>query len=162
MRLRLAVGIAVFSLSCACGNNSTSSGTVTSFQAEVIGVHDGDTFTAFVDGNVTLKVRLANIDAPELNQPYGEEAKRELSLLINGKGVEVTEQTTDRYGRMVGIVILDGVDVSSIMVTKGMAWVYTLYNQDGSLPGLESEAREAKRALWADDNPILPWEWRQE
>lgn len=158
--IRLTVYIILFTLSISCGNNSTSPATSTSFHAEVIGVHDGDTFTALVEGNLTRKVRLANIDAPELNQPYGEEAGRELYAIINGKGVEVTEQAIDRYGRTVGVVILDDVDVSAIMVTKGLAWVYTQYNQDDLLPALESDARQARRGLWADDNPMPPWEWR--
>ena len=58
------------------------------------------------------------------------------------------------------LVLLDGVDVSAVMVIKGMAWVYTKFNKDDSLPPLQAEAAISQRGLWADDYPMPPWQWR--
>lgn len=143
-------------LAVACGAATTPAPTL----ASVISIHDGDTLTAVISGGRQIKVRLANIDAPELAQAYGPEAGSALRGLVLGRMVELVGDTIDRYGRTVAIVLMDGVDVDAVMVTKGLAWVYTKYNTDASLPALEAEARQARRGLWADDNPMPPWEWR--
>ncbi|MBZ8508139.1 thermonuclease family protein [Escherichia coli] len=46
------------------------------------------------------------------------------------------------------------------VIQSGAAWVYERYNADESLPALQREAQEQKRGLWADANPVPPWEWR--
>lgn len=127
---------------------------------KVVGVSDGDTITILTADKKEIRIRLANIDAPEKKQAFGMAAKEAMSGLIYGKTVEVRPQTVDKYGRTVAVVLMNGVDVNALMVTKGLAWVYVKYNQDPSLVALEAEARESKRGLWADDNPIPPWEWR--
>ena len=68
----------------------------------VVGVSDGDTFTLLTSDTQQVKIRLAEIDAPESDQPYGNKSKQKLSELILGKDVRVIVQTTDRYGRTVG------------------------------------------------------------
>ena len=69
----------------------------------------------------------------------------------------------ERYGRIVGEVILPGgISLNNELVYVGLAWWYRKYApDDGMLERLEAEAREAKRGLWADKNPIPPWEWRR-
>ena len=134
---------------------------LSSYEVRVVGVSDGDTIKVLTDDKREIKIRLANIDTPERHQPYGKRAKQTLSDLIFRKRVEIRTQKIDRYGRTVALVLLDGVDVSAIMVTKGMAWVYRKYNKDSSLIDIEREARSSKRGLWADPNPIPPWEWRK-
>ena len=69
---------------------------------------------------------------------------------------------TDRYGRTVGRVYADAMDVNAEMVRQGAAWVYRKYSNDPSLLLLEQEARSARRGLWAlpETERLPPWEWR--
>jgi endonuclease YncB( thermonuclease family) len=105
------------------------------------------------------KVRLTEIDAPEKRQLFGERSKQSLSNLVYGKRVKVNQQDRDRYGRVVGSVYTESLDVNTEQI-RGMAWIYRKYNRDRSLLALEQEARGAKRGLWSDLNPIPPWEYR--
>jgi endonuclease YncB( thermonuclease family) len=131
-------------------------------QGRVVGVHDGDTFTLLQIGNQQIKVRLAEIDTPESKQPYGNKAKQELFRLIFGKTVTVNIQDTDRYGRTVGRVFVDTLDVNAEMIRRGAAWVYRKYAKDQTLYQLEAQAKQEKRGLWnlPDSERVPPWEWR--
>ena len=130
------------------------------FTGEVVGVADGDTITVLRE-NEQVKVRLAEIDAPEKAQPFGNKSKQALSALVNGKTVLVVEQGHDRYKRTIGRVYQGDVDVSAAQVKQGMAWVYRKYSKDVSLLPLEDEAKAQRLGLWADDEPVPPWEWRK-
>ena len=128
----------------------------------VVAVADGDTLTVLDANNQQHRIRLAQIDAPEGGQPFGNRSKQLLSTLCYRKQAQVTIRDTDRYGRIVGTVICDGIDANAEMVRQGMAWVYVQYAPVGSpLFGLEADARTARRGLWADSNPVAPWEWRR-
>jgi micrococcal nuclease len=127
---------------------------------QVIGIADGDTLTLLVDEK-PLKIRLANIDAPEKAQPFGERSKQSLSELCVGKDARYQEQDIDRYGRTVAVVTCGGVEVNRAQVERGMAWVYAKYNKDLTLPGLAAMAQKERRGLWADAGPIPPWEFRR-
>ena len=94
---------------------------------KVIGVHDGDTLTLLVAGNQQVKVRLAGIDAPELKQPYGQQAKQALSALAFGQEVKVDGSGPDKYGRTLGTVWVGTVNVNAEWVKQGAAWVYRAY-----------------------------------
>jgi micrococcal nuclease len=131
------------------------------FTARVVSVHDGDTITALADGNRQVKVRLAGIDAPELGQPFGQAAKRHLSGLTFGKTVEIEADEKDRWGRTLGSVKVDGKPAAEAMVSEGLAWHYTRFNDDQRLAKAEKEARRARRGLWQDPQPVPPWEWRK-
>lgn len=127
---------------------------------KVIAISDGDTLTLVVDEK-PLKIRLANIDAPEKAQPFGERAKQSLSDLCWGKDARFKAQDIDRHGRTVAVVTCDGVEANRAQVERGMAWVYPQYNQDLTLPGLEAMARRDRRGLWADAQAVSPWEFRR-
>jgi len=71
------------------------------------------------------------------------------------------EVAVDRYGRIVGRVYVDGLDVNRELVAQGFAWVYRKYSDDVELLELEAQAMEKGLGLWADPNPIPPWEWRR-
>lgn len=133
------------------------------YNGRVVGVSDGDTLTLLVDGRRQVKVRLAEIDAPEGGQPYGNRAKQELSALTFNKEARVRVQDTDRYGRTVGRVFVGGVDVSAEMIRRGAAWVFRKYVKDASLFNLEEEAKRQKRGLWGlpESERVPPWEWRR-
>jgi endonuclease YncB( thermonuclease family) len=128
----------------------------------VVGVHDGDTITGLDESKTQFKIRLDAIDAPELGQPFGQASKKALSEKVFGKSVTVIPKTKDKYGRTVGHVLIDGRDVNLEMLEEGMAWHYKKYDHNARLARAEGEARAAKKGLWADRDPVPPWEWRKE
>ena len=132
-----------------------------SFTGKVVQVSDGDTLQVLRDGRAE-KVRLAGIDCPELNQPFGQAAKRFVLQVAAQQTVTVQIVTTDRYGRTVGEVVLpDGRSLNQELVRAGYAWWYRKYSDDAVLEALEAEARLARRGLWAEVDPVRPWDWRR-
>ncbi|EIE3169285.1 thermonuclease family protein [Escherichia coli] len=129
-------------------------------QGKVIRVLDGDTIEVLQDKK-PVRIRLANIDAPEKKQAFGRWSTNQLKALLAGQSVTVSYTQTDRYGRIIGRVFtMNGTEASRFMVQSGAAWIYERYNVDESLPALQREAQEQKRGLWADPKPVPPWEWR--
>ena len=130
----------------------------------VIGIADGDTFTLLTADKQQIKIRLAEIDAPENGQPYGNKSKQALSGLIFGKDVRVVVQTKDRYGRTVGRPYVGDLDICAEMVRMGDAWAYREYLIDKSLLTLESDAKATERGLWglSEAKNMPPWQWRRE
>lgn len=129
-------------------------------QGKVIRVLDGDTIEVLQD-NKSVRVRLANIDAPEKKQAYGRWSTNQLKSLIAAQSVTVTYTQSDHYGRIIGRVFMtNGIEANRFMVKSGAAWVYERYNTDDELPALQLEAQKMKRGLWADSQPLPPWEWR--
>lgn len=126
---------------------------------KVIHVLDGDTIEVLQD-NKPVRVRLANIDAPEKKQAYGRWSTNQLKSLVAGKSVTVTYTRTDRYGRVLGLVETKHINVNRSQVISGAAWVYERYNTDKALPALQKAAQEQGLGLWADSQPVPPWEWR--
>ena len=101
----------------------------------IVGISDGDTLTARcgeADSAQTLTVRLAEIDAPERRQPFGEHSKWHLSGLCYRQRAEVRPTGKDRYGRTVARVACSGIDANAAMVRAGMAWAFTKYQTDSS------------------------------
>ena len=129
---------------------------------KVVGVHDGDTLTLLVVGNQPVKVRLAGLDAPELDQTYGQKAKRALSALAFRKEARVESPESDKYGRTLGTMFVGPVNVNAELVKRGAAWVYRAYPFPPELEGLEAQARAAKRGLWAlpVDQRCPLWDFR--
>lgn len=136
------------------------------FAAEIIGrvvsVSDGDTLTLLTAQKASIRIRLAEIDAPEKRQPYGSKAKATLSEICFGKTLTALNVDTDRYGRTVARLQLDGLDINAEMLRRGAAWVYRKYATDQSFYALEEEARRAQRGLWSlpESERQPPWEWR--
>ena len=130
------------------------------FSGEVVSISDGDTVSVMHDGKAE-KIRLNGIDCPESRQAFGTKAKQFTSDLVFGKTVTIEVRDHDKYGRTVGEVILSsGQSLNRELVRAGLAWWYRQYSSDQSLGELESEAKAAKRGLWADPNPIPPWDFR--
>ena len=128
--------------------------------AQVIAITDGDTLKV-LQGRQQIKVRLADIDAPEKRQPFGQRSRQSLSDLCFGKDARLDVRNKDRYGRTVARVYCDGIDANRAQVERGLAWVYTHYNTDPKLPAVEQAARAAGVGLWRDPKPVPPWEWRR-
>lgn len=129
----------------------------------VVGISDGDTLKvkcATDRGHQSLTVRLAEIDAPEKGQPFGQRSKQHLSDLCFRRNAEVRTTSRDRYGRTVARVVCDGTDANATMVRDGMAWAYTRYLTDPQIRGMEVLAQRERVGLWSDGTAIAPWHWR--
>jgi endonuclease YncB( thermonuclease family) len=133
----------------------------------VVGVSDGDSVTVLDAKKTPYKIRLAGIDAPERAQAYGQKAKESLSDLVFGKSVDVEWSKQDRYGRIVGMITLAGVDINLEQIKRGMAWHYKTYQNEQSpedrvaYAQSEREARDKRTGLWRDPAPIEPSVFRQ-
>jgi endonuclease YncB( thermonuclease family) len=132
------------------------------FYGPLVRVKDGDSLVAKIQG-VEMDFRLSDIDAPELDQPYGREAKRELLSLAAGKQLVLMPLDTDSYGRTVAHVWVGNTYLNRELVRRGGAWFYARYARDETLYDVEQEARAAKRGLWALPlrDRIEPWVWRE-
>lgn len=131
----------------------------------VVGIQDGDTLTArcpdAAGAATAVRVRLAEIDAPERGQPWGTSARESLSELCFGKQASLSETGRDRYGRAVARVTCQGEDASVYQAKRGMAWAYLKYLTDKSVLDATESARTERVGLWADQAPVPPWEWRR-
>lgn len=127
----------------------------------IVSIADGDTFTLLTKQKKQLTIRLFGIDCPEKNQPFGKAAKQELSSVIFNKQVQVKQMDIDRYKRIVAIVYdEDNNCINETLLTKGFAWHYIKYDNNPYWQQLEDKARQQKKGLWVDNNPIAPWQWR--
>lgn len=154
--------ILLFSLALgACTNSEQKSTDPSVPSGKVISILDGDTYELLLDGKPT-RVRMEGIDAPEKGMPYYKVAKRHLGDLCFGKVVQLKVTGPDKYGRTLAFSYLeDGTELGHEMIKAGMAWHYTKYSSDPELAALEIEARKNKIGLWADENPMAPWENRK-
>ncbi|GMY08329.1 staphylococcal-like nuclease CAN2 [Fagus crenata] len=107
------------------------------------------------------RIRLRGIDAPENSMPYGQEAKEELTKIVQGKCLRVLVYGEDQYGRCISDLYCNGKFVQELMLKKGFAWHYAAYDQRPELAIWEKEARAKRVGLWASSNPEKPWEWRK-
>ena len=123
-------------------------------------VVDGDTVHVFYQDEV-YKIRLTEIDAPERDQPYGSNSTEYLKILLKAGMVDVDISGTDRYGRKLGRLYWRGKDINRELVSAGYAWVYDQYVTDNSFYENQSKARNSKKGLWEDQNPLEPWNWRK-
>jgi micrococcal nuclease len=122
-------------------------------------VLDGDT-VIIRDQGQTYRLRLLDIDAPELQQDYGRQAKRSLSTLCTGT-IAVHTTGTDIYGRTLGHLFCNGTDASQFQVAQGMAWFTSRYSSRIELESLQRQAQQQGLGLWKQDNPAPPWIWRK-
>lgn len=129
-------------------------------EGKVIGISDGDTFTLLVDKE-TIKVRLHGIDCPEKKQDFGNVAKTFISDLVFGKMVSVKIMNKDRYGRTIGMVPINGLNVNEELLKAGLAWHFKRYDKNPVWAQLEEKAKEEKKGLWSLANPTSPWEYRK-
>lgn len=103
-------------------------------------VYDGDTYKVLINGKLQV-IRLANVDAPELNQYYGKLVKSRVSNLILGRIVDLEPIGKDRFRRTVANVTVGGKSLDSILVVSGWAWHYVAYSHHPYLSNVESQAR---------------------
>lgn len=131
------------------------------WSGRVVGVHDGDTLTV-KKGTKAVKVRLVEIDAPELGQAYGKTSKKTLSGYCFNKRAKVVWTQKDRYNRILGRVTCGAIDANAQQIAQGMAWWYVDYGIDLALNALEAQAQSLCLGLWADPAPVPPWDYRKD
>lgn len=137
------------------------------FSAKVVGITDGDTITvADSDGRQEV-IRLAGIDAPEHDQPFGAQSAEHLAGLVSGKTVTLDCENGRSYGRLICKSLLpDGEDACLDQVKVGMAWHYKQYQDEQSpadraaYAAAECAAMKAQIGLWSDPHPVQPQDWR--
>jgi endonuclease YncB( thermonuclease family) len=150
-------------------------------QGKVVKVADGDTITIVDDLGEKHRIRLAGIDAPEKNQPYGDISTQGLNKLVSGKTVTIEYEKRDRYKRIIGKVLVDPpgevfcmaldcvkkIDAGLKQIKTGLAWHYKYYQMEQSeedrrlYSEAEQEARTKQLGLWKNEEPLAPWEWRR-
>jgi micrococcal nuclease len=132
------------------------------FSGPVVSVLDGDTIEV-LHNHHPERIRLNGIDCPEKGQSYGNNAKHAASALAFGKEVTLQTHGHDKYKRTLADVLLsDGMNLNQELVKQGWCWWYRKYAPgDMVLEGLEKDAREARKGLWADPQPMPQWEWRR-
>jgi len=128
----------------------------------VLRVHDGDSLTLVGADGLEISVRLRGIDAPELGQAYGYEAKQALQSLLNSGTVGLSEPEKGKYGRYVADVYLGDTWVNQAMVAEGHAWCDQVNSSKRTLFSAEQKAKAQGSGLWASPTPVPPWIWRAE
>jgi endonuclease YncB( thermonuclease family) len=108
-----------------------------------------------------VRVRLKEIDAPELKQPFGKRSRQSLTDLCATKRARIMWTEKDRNGRLLARVWCSGIDANAEQVRRGMAWAFDRYVKDRSMYTLQERARATRLGLWSDSSPVPPWEWRQ-
>ncbi len=121
---------------------------------KAVAITDGDTFTLLTSEKREIKIRLAEIDAPESRDPYSDMSKKTLADLILGKDVRVVVQTVDIFGRSVGRPYLSDMDICAEMIRVGAARVYREYLVEEALLSIESEAMAERRGLWRLEDQV--------
>ena len=136
-------------------------------QVQAVRILDGDTLDvlpAQPSGKaLPYRVRLAEIDAPEKDQPYGKAAATVLSDLVNGKSITLRYRECDRYHRIIGRLTVDNNYIAEVMIQRGAAWFNSQYSDSAELYDIENQARDAKLGLWSlpKHQIIEPWVWRK-
>ena len=123
-------------------------------------VYDGDTLT-LQNNNGIYKIRLSGIDAPERRQAYGNVSRNHLYNMVRNKFVYAEVHDKDRYGRYVAKIIIDNIDINAEMLKTGLAWHYKQYDKNPEYARLEQEAKQNRRGLWIEKNPIPPCIYRK-
>ena len=136
-------------------------------RGRVVGVPDGDSLVVLDADRREHRVRLAGIDAPEKGQRFSNRARDNLGAMVRRQQVVVIWHKRDNYDRLVGVVYLDDREINLEQLRAGYAWWYRAYaleqSQDAraSYERAEIEARQERRGLWLDANPVPPWAWRR-
>ena len=119
-------------------------------------VMDGDTVLLVREGQrEPVKLRIEGIDAPESCQPGGSEAREAMMVLALRKSVQVTDRGQDSYGRQIGRLSVDGVDLGAEMVRSGQAWAYNFRTGKGPYAALQRQAEKQKKGIFATQEAAM-------
>lgn len=129
--------------------------------ARVLRVVDGDSLWVRPPGGAPLRLRLAGVDAPEICQRHGPQARDALNARLQGQTVRVTLQHRDTYDRWLARVDGPDGDVGAWLVGQGHAWSMRWRNNPGSYAVQESAARKARRGMFVEPRPEPPRDFRR-
>ena len=129
---------------------------------KVVRVIDGDSIHVKINDEQFLIVRLFGVDAPELDQRFGQRSKKYLSTLILNQVIQLQFLELDNYGRRLAIIFNDeGLNINLDLIETGHAWVYQNYFADPKWLSLQRQAKEGRKGLWRKTSPIPPWVFRR-
>lgn len=126
----------IFLLGLVYSSSVTSVSAANILDGTVVKIADGDTITVPYSYKLQQRVRISGIDAPEKRQPFGNASRKRLVELVARKEVCVEFNKHDRYGRIVGKVLVrppdcpacgKTLDAGLAQITTGMAWWYRKY-----------------------------------
>lgn len=133
------------------------------FRATVTHVTDGDSVWVRPSwGGGAMQVRLHGLDAPEICQRWGQQAKAALQSRLLHQPVVVQARGHDDYGRTVARLLWTGQDVGRSLVSSGLAWSYRSSRSAGPYADLQAQARAGRRGLWSDPRPQEPRAFRRQ
>ena len=135
--------------------------TAQTLTGRVIKVADGDTFTLLTADKEQIRIRLHGIDAPEKAQPFSHVSRQFLNDKVYGKNIEVQKMDVEQYGRTIGMVFIDSVNVNEALLQAGLAWHYKKYDKNPDWAKMEEVAKRNRVGLWVEDDAVAPWEWRK-
>ena len=125
-------------------------------------VSDGDTvWVRPARGGPPVQLRLLGVDAPEICQRFGRQAREALERQVLHRRVTVEERGRDGYDRVLARLRRSGQDVNGWLVAQGLAWSHRYRHQPGPYQALQEQARAARRGLWAADRPLEPRDFRR-
>ena len=132
-------------------------------QVRAVKISDGDTLWVQTKAGARLKIRLAQIDAPEICQAWGQQSKRALAQKITGRSLQLELLGQDQYTRGLARIWVDGQDVGAWMVASGHAWAYSLGKYQNALYYRQEEAaKKAQLGLWTLPAPMQPRFFRRQ
>jgi micrococcal nuclease len=131
------------------------------FTGKVTTVIDGNTVEVSSQANETHKILLVGIDSPELDQEYGDQAKKFLEKLILNKNVVVQFKGKDRFGNRLAVIMINGKNDPRVeLLREGLAWTAEK-NPPEDLEPYKTWAQRKGRGLWKQENPVPPWTYRR-
>ena len=140
-----------------------------SYHGKITKIHDGDTLHVIDEDGAKHKIRMAYIDAPEINQAYGTRSRDNLIAEADGKKVKVRVFEKDRYKREVAQVSVGTTDLNLMQLLDGAAWHYVSYAKKQqsktaytSYAAAQKQAKQKRKGLWNGKNPQAPWDFRRE
>jgi endonuclease YncB( thermonuclease family) len=134
---------------------------LTSCSYRVVRIIDGDTIVILDKFNRQVRIRLAGIDCPEHDQPFGQKAKQETAELCFNKTVRIEKIGKDHFGRTLAFVYVGEISVNKELLRAGLAWHYSYFDHSPELSGIEARARMKHLGLWREQNPLAPWMFRR-
>lgn len=133
------------------------------FRGVVTHVTDGDSIWVRPDsGGQPLAIRLRGIDAPEICQRFGEQARDALAAVALHRQVTVKARARDSYRRVLGQVSLGDKDLAAWLVARGYAWSYGYRGKSGPYQALQERARSARLGLWHSGRAVEPRLFRKQ
>ena len=127
----------------------------------MVQITDGDTVGVIDAKKNYFKVRLSGIDSPERKQAFSDKSKEALAAKVFDKNIILDESGKDRYGRTLGVLLLNGRNINREMVAEGWAWQFVRYDKSAELRAAEDSAKQKRIGLWADPAPVAPWDYRK-